>query len=71
MWDTAEFKRINYVLTAIWAITFAIVVGADLLLVFAPHVPARVGVIITIAALVGAVKFTGWYPTRGEPKTAV
>jgi hypothetical protein len=32
--------------------------------VFQPEVPQRVGIIVTILALVGAIKFTGWYPER-------
>ena len=37
---------------------------ADLVMLYMPDVPARVGIIVTIVALVGAVKFTGWYPER-------
>jgi hypothetical protein len=31
--------------------------------------PSRVGVFVIIAALVGAVKFTGWYPERVKSAT--
>lgn len=68
MWGSAEFRRINYVITAVWAAAFTVLVGADLILVYAPQLPPRVGIIATILALVGAVKFTGWYPAHGDPK---
>jgi hypothetical protein len=29
-----------------------------------PDIPLRVGVIVSILALVGAYKFTVWYPAR-------
>jgi len=35
-----------------------------LFLIHAPELPPRVGIIATILALVGAVKFAGWYPER-------
>lgn len=37
-------------------------VAAELTLLFAPGLPPRAGIIVIILALVGAVKFTGWYP---------
>jgi hypothetical protein len=65
-WDSAVFARTNYVITGAWAVAFAVLVGADLMLVYLPDVPARVAVIMTILALVGAIKFTGWYPQRAQ-----
>ncbi len=64
LWNTPEFLRTNYVITAVWALAFSILVLADLVLLYAPDVPPRVGIITTIAALIAAVKFTGWYPER-------
>jgi hypothetical protein len=32
--------------------------------------PPRVGVVVIILALVGAVKFTGWYPARVKQRFA-
>lgn len=69
LWDRPEFIRTNYVITAVWAGAFAVMVLADLLLLYAPEVPAGVGVFLTVAAIVAAVKFTSWYPKRkaGSP----
>jgi hypothetical protein len=35
---------------------------AELILLYQPDVPRRVGVIAIVVALVAAVKFTSWYP---------
>ncbi len=71
LWDRPEFIRINYVITAVWAGAFAVMVLADLLLLYVPEVPAGVGLFLTVAAIVAAVKFTSWYPKRkaGPPQT--
>ncbi|MDB5413729.1 MAG: conserved rane protein of unknown function [Rubritepida sp.] len=63
-WDSPEFRRTNYVITGIWALAFAVLVAADLVLLYMPEIPPRASIIATILALVGAVKFTGWYPGR-------
>ena len=59
-----EFVRTNYVITAVWALAFAALVVADLVLITMPDVPARFGIILTVLALVGAFKFTAYYPER-------
>ncbi len=61
-WSSPEFARTNYVITAIWALAFCVMVIAELALLYIPGLPRRVGVIAIILALFGAVKFTGWYP---------
>lgn len=63
-WNSPQFVRTNYVITAVWALAFVVLVIADLILLYAPELPPRVGIIATIVALVAAVKFTGWYPER-------
>ncbi len=59
-----QFLRTNYLLTGVWALAFLVMVCADLVMVFMPGVPLSVGVKVTIAAIVGAVWFTSWYPER-------
>lgn len=61
---SGEFVRTNYVITAVWALAFAVMVAADLLLTYMPDLPARFGIIPTVLALVGAFKFTAYYPER-------
>ena len=65
-WDKPAFIRTNYVITAVWALAFAVIVAADAIVVYVPGVPTRAGVVATILALVGAIKFTGWYPDRQQ-----
>jgi hypothetical protein len=63
-WESPEFVRTNYVVTAMWALAFSVVVIVEIILLQWPEVPPRVGILVTIAALVGAVKFTSCYPER-------
>ena len=64
LWRSPQFLRTNYVITGAWALAFLIMVLAELALLFMPEMPRRLGVIAIVAALAGAVKFTGWYPER-------
>lgn len=63
-WDSPLFLRINYVITAVWALAFAVMVAADLVLVYRPDLPSKYGIIVTVLAIIGAVKFTQKYPER-------
>lgn len=56
------FVRTNYVITSAWALAFAVMVAAELALLYMANLPHRLGLLVIVAALVGAVKFTGWYP---------
>lgn len=62
-WIQPAFIKANYVITAVWAIAFAVMVAADLVLLYLPALPVKVGVGITIVALVAAIRFTSRYPT--------
>lgn len=59
LWGEPEFVRTNYVITAVWALAFAVMVVAELVLLYVPDVPPRAGIVAIVLALVGAVKFTG------------
>jgi hypothetical protein len=63
-WSSPSFVRANYVISAVWALAFLIMVLAELALLYLPELSPRIGVIAIIAALVGAMKFTSWYPER-------
>lgn len=63
-WGSPEFRRTNYVISGIWGLAFAAMVLAELAILFWPQLPRRVGIVVIVIALVGAVKFTGWYPER-------
>jgi hypothetical protein len=64
-WTSPEFLRINNVLTAVWAAAFAMMVAAEAASLYLPAMPGRLGIWITVLAIIGAVKFTSWYPERG------
>jgi hypothetical protein len=64
IWKQPAFLRVNYVITAVWAAAFAVMVIADLVMLYVPSVPLRVGVWVTILAIFGAYRFTEWYPSR-------
>lgn len=70
LWSSREFLHTNDVISAVWALAFAVLIAADLVLLTMPELPPRFGIIATVLALVGAFKFTAWYPNRrvvGEP----
>ena len=58
LWDSPEFVRTNYVITAAWADAFAVMVVADLVMLYVPTLPRWVGIAATVAALYGAFSFT-------------
>jgi hypothetical protein len=64
LWDNPEFVRVNYVITGAWTLAFAVIIAADIVLVYVPGLPQRFGVIATVLALIAAYKFTGWYPSH-------
>lgn len=63
-WDSPEFLRTNYVISAAWALAFVVLIAVDLVLLFTPAIPQHLGILATIAALVVAAKFTAAYPER-------
>jgi hypothetical protein len=61
-WDSPVFRKTNFVISWVWAAAFAIMVLTELALLSMPNAPKRGGILIIVLALVGAIKFTGWYP---------
>lgn len=64
LWDTPQFIRSNYVITGVWSGAFLIVVLADLILIYRSDLSPKIGILATVLALVGAFKFTQWYPGK-------
>jgi cyanate permease len=69
-WDRPQFVKTNYIITAVWAAAFAVMVAAEAALVYVPVMPNRLGITVTVLAIVAAVKFTSWYPDRIRSRTA-
>ncbi len=61
-----QFRRINYVLTGVWALAFALMSSADYVMARLPSVSVWVGILVTVGAIVGAVWFTRWYPEHRQ-----
>ena len=60
--DSPGFILVNWHISIVWALAFVLMVAADLVMARWPQVPLAVGIVVTVAALVGAVGFTRWYP---------
>ena len=67
-WETPEFVRTNYVITAVWGAAFAVMVAADLVMLYVPTLSTKIAIIVTVLAIWGAVRFTALYPERGQKK---
>jgi hypothetical protein len=52
-WNTPEFVRSNHVISAVWALAFAVIVGAGLLLLYKPSLPVQIGAGTAIVAVWG------------------
>lgn len=66
VWETPLFKQVNRVLTLVWGAVFAL---AAILGVIAQQVDGGtdwLNWIIPIALIVGAFKFTAWYPDHAR-----
>ncbi|QJP16694.1 hypothetical protein G3545_25490 [Starkeya sp. ORNL1] len=70
LWDSPQFLRTNYVITAVWALAFAVLVIADLVLIYRPDIPPKFGIFATVLALLGAARFTRSYPDRVRANAA-
>ena len=57
-------------ITGVWSLAFAVMVVAELALLYVPGIPPRAGIAAIVLPLVGAVKFTGWYPERQRGRVA-
>jgi len=62
IWNTPAFIRTNYIITAVWALAFAVMVSADLAMLYLPNLPLKVGIGLTILAIVGAIRLPPGIP---------
>lgn len=61
---SARFLHANSVLSGAWALAFAVLVAADLLMVLRSETPVRIAVWLSVAALAAAAWFTRSYAQR-------
>ena len=57
-WDSPKFRSVNRQISGVWAMALAVIVCADMLLLFMPQLPHALSIGLTVAALAGAAKFT-------------
>lgn len=67
VWSSPAFRTVNQEITLAWAGAFAVLVVADAIMVFLPQVPHGLGVLLTVAALYGAVRFTRMRAGQAAP----
>ena len=53
--------RANYIITAGWAVAFAVIVAVDSAILVNPAFPTQFAFVVNILAVVGALAFTNWY----------
>jgi hypothetical protein len=64
VWRMPAFRRINRVLTLVWALAFLATAVLGYIAVIAPSTSDWTNWILPIVLIVGAFKFTRWYPER-------
>jgi hypothetical protein len=65
-WGLPVFHATNRIISAVWGVAFAVLVAADAAAESVPAVPLWLDVVASVAAFLGAVWFTRWYPARVE-----
>lgn len=61
---SALFLSVNRHITLAWAAAFAILVTMHAVVVFVPAVPVLADLVVTIATLFSAYRFSTWYPAH-------
>jgi len=56
------FRRANYVISGAWALATALMIAANLMMIYVPGLPIWSGLAIAFAARNSALYFTRWYP---------
>jgi hypothetical protein len=64
------FLMVNYIITAVWALAFLLMLMANLLMIYLPGLPLWLGLAIAFAARNTALYFTSWYPRYRRAKFA-
>lgn len=65
------FIRANYIITCAWTACFALMMIANILIIYVPGLPLWTGIAIAFAARNTAVYFTKWYPAYRRAKSAM
>lgn len=71
IWALPVFFTTNRLITIAWAGAFAVHVAADAAAEYVPAVPLWLEIGASVAAFVGAVWFTRWYPAAVQRRFAI
>jgi hypothetical protein len=63
-WHSPHFLRTNYIISGAWALAFLVMVSIEWAMLLVPALPHRLGIVVIVLALLGALRFTRWYPAR-------
>ena len=70
IWALPVFFTTNRFITIVWAGAFAVHVAADAAAEYVPGMPLWLDIVASIAAFIGAVWFTRWYPAAVQRRFA-
>jgi hypothetical protein len=70
LWNDAAFIRANYVITAVWALAFAVMAAADAVATFTRHFPLPLDIAAGLGVLAIAILFTARYPAFARTRPA-
>jgi hypothetical protein len=62
------FRRVSYVITWAWTLAVALMVMANILMIYVPGLPLWSGLAIAFAARNSALYFTKWYSEHRRTK---
>jgi intracellular septation protein A len=65
-WASPTFHRINVVISAVWAVAFAVNALCDAVVMLAPGTSTLLNWVVPALAIVAAVRFTMWYPDHAS-----
>lgn len=63
------FRRANYVISGAWALATALMIAANVTMIYVPGLPIWAGLAIAFAARNSALYFTRWYPAYYRVKS--
>lgn len=64
LWDNPVFLAVNDRITAIWSLAFAVMVFAQLAVIYLPAMPAWADITGSVLPAILALAFTTWYPAH-------
>jgi len=70
IWALPVFFTTNLRITVAWAAAFAVHVAADAAAEYVPAIPLWIDIVASLAAFLGAVWFTRWYPAAVQRRFA-